>query len=143
MDFTNHFVLKNKLNKMEADMMYDWKSKTILIAEDEEDNLELLDAILEITNAKIVKALNGKEVVHTFKNIGNIDLILMDIKMPEMDGLKATKEIREIDKKIPIIAQTAYALTGDKEKALAAGCTSYIPKPIDGDRLLKMISEYL
>ena len=124
-------------------MSFNWQNKSVLIVEDEEDNFELLCAILDETGIEILKATNGIEAVEQFNNSETLDLILMDIKMPELDGLDATKEIRKKDKKIPIIAQTAYALSGDKERALEAGCSSYIPKPIDGVQLLHIMSHYL
>jgi len=124
-------------------MTYNWKDKTILIAEDEEDNLELLCAILDETKANILKAVNGIEVIEYFIDRQKIDLILMDLKMSEMDGLIATKKLREMNIDIPIVAQTAYALSGDKEKALMAGCSAYIPKPIDSIKLLEIIAEFL
>ena len=72
-----------------------------------------------------------------------IDLILMDIKMPILDGYEATKQIKKINKNIPIIAQTAYAMTDDKAKALEAGCDNYITKPIDEEELNKLLHEYI
>ncbi|HKJ78664.1 MAG TPA: response regulator, partial [Prolixibacteraceae bacterium] len=72
----------------------------------------------------------------------DLDLILMDLKMPKLDGINATKKIREFNKKIPIIAQTAYALAGDKEKALDAGCNDYISKPINKEELIGKIGNF-
>ena len=132
----------SKVQSTLISMDYNWKDKVVLIVEDEEDNYELLCAILEETNVKILKAHNGLEAIQLFNNNFQIDLILMDIKMPEMDGFEATKEIRKTDKNIPIVAQTAYALSGDKERAIKAGCSSYISKPIDSSRLFEIISEY-
>lgn len=72
----------------------------------------------------------------------NIDLILMDIKMPTMNGLEVTKEIRKINKDVPIIAQTTYAMADDKEKAIRSGCSDYIFKPISQDKLIEIINKY-
>jgi two-component system, cell cycle response regulator DivK len=125
------------------DIKYNWKGKTILIVEDEADNSELLYAIMEDTQANLLQAYNGVEALGFFNSGQHIDLVLMDIKMPEMNGLEATMEIRKKHKDVPIIAQTAYALSGDKENALQAGCTSYIAKPIDGEKLLIMIDGFV
>lgn len=75
------------------------------------------------------------------KKNNDIDLILMDIKLPEMNGYEATKEIRKFNKKVKIIAQTAYALSGDEDKALEAGCDSYISKPVKMEKLLDTIND--
>ncbi|WP_111710018.1 ATP-binding protein [Lutibacter citreus] len=115
------------------------KTPTILIVEDEEINYKYLEAIME-NGFNLVYAFNGKEGVEQFKN-NNIDLILMDIKMPIMDGIEATKEIRKINKEIPIIAVTAYVTS--KDIALKTGCNDFISKPVDENKLLEMISNQL
>ena len=112
--------------------------KVLLVVEDEESNYFLLERILKRTNAKVVWAKNGIEAVDITAK-GEIDLILMDIRMPVMDGYEATEEIRKFNKTIPIIAQTAYALKGEKERSIAAGCDGYISKPIDPKELLETI----
>ena len=118
------------------------KNLTILIAEDEEIATEFLSIILESEGINIICANDGNEAVAKWNNNPEIDLILMDIKMPNKDGYEATKEIRSMNKKVIIIAQTAYALTGDYEKAIEAGCNDYITKPINKDKLLEMINKY-
>lgn len=122
---------------------YNWERKKILIAEDEETNFLFIEAILEDTKAKILWAKSGIEVINQFKQNKDINLILMDIKMPEMDGLTAAKKIREIDPNVPIIAQTAYAMSEDKNKCLKAGCNDYLTKPINHRLLLSTIDKYL
>lgn len=122
---------------------YNWERKKILIAEDEETNFLFIEAILEDTKAKIFWAKSGIEVINQFKQNKDINLILMDIKMPEMDGLTAAKKIREIDPNVPIIAQTAYAMSEDKNKCLKAGCNDYLTKPINHRLLLSTIDKYL
>ncbi|MBN1253116.1 MAG: PAS domain S-box protein [Bacteroidales bacterium] len=117
-------------------------NKTILIAEDEEDNFLYLNELLENSNTTIIHVSDGKEAVERFKN-DHIDLVLMDIKMPVMDGYEATKIIKKINPKIPIIAQTALALVGDSSKAIQAGCDDYITKPIDENKLLEILKKYL
>ncbi|MDA3955029.1 MAG: response regulator [Bacteroidales bacterium] len=116
---------------------------TILIVEDEETNASYLEEILESRKMKHILAKDGKQAIEMFKKYPGIDLILMDIKLPEMDGYTATKEIKKINSKIPIIAQTAYAVHGDKEKSLNAGCDDYIAKPIEEDKLINLLKKYL
>jgi CheY-like chemotaxis protein len=123
--------------------MNNWENKKILIAEDEETNYLFIEAILEDTKAKIFWAKNGSDAVQIFTQQKDIDLILMDIKMPEMDGLTATRHIREKDTAVPIIAQTAYAMSEDKAKCLNAGCDDYLTKPINHKVLLSTIEKYL
>lgn len=119
-----------------------WDQKTILIAEDEETNFLFIQAILEDTKAELIWARNGTEAVQKFMD-NKIDLILMDIKMPEMDGLTATEKIRQVCLKVPIIAQTAYAMTEDKNKCLNAGCNEYLTKPINHKLLLTTIDKFI
>jgi CheY-like chemotaxis protein len=121
---------------------YIWEFKKILIAEDEETNYLFVEAILEDTKAELIWAKNGLDALEKFHQIDGIDLILMDIKMPEMDGLTATKKIRLVNTHVPIIAQTAYAMSEDKNKCLNAGCTDYLTKPINHRLLLATIDKY-
>jgi len=118
----------------------DWTNKSVLIAEDEDTNFMLLEEYLEPTGIRIFRAYNGLEVMSIF-NQHKLDLILMDMKMPLMTGYEAVIKIRESNKKIPIIAQTAYAMLGDKDKILEVGCNDYIAKPIIEDVLLNKILE--
>ncbi len=115
-----------------------WSNKSVLIAEDEDTNYLLLVEYLEPTGIQIVRANNGYEVLEIFNKTA-LDLILMDMKMPLMTGFEATIKIRESNQEIPIIAQTAYAMIGDKDKILAAGCNDYISKPILEEALLDKI----
>jgi CheY-like chemotaxis protein len=121
---------------------YCWDSRKILIAEDEETNYLFVEAILEDTNAQLIWAKDGKDVLELISKHDDLDLILMDIKMPEMDGLTATRKIRQTNKDIPIIAQTAYAMSEDKTKCLNAGCNDYLAKPISHNVLLATIEKY-
>jgi len=114
----------------------------ILIAEDDEISTTLLTITIEKFSSKIITATNGFEAIEACRNNPDIDLILMDIKMPKMDGYKATKQIRQFNKDVIIIAQTAYGLTGDKEKALEAGCNDYIAKPVNTNTLLTLIKKH-
>ena len=113
----------------------------ILIAEDDESTERLLSILVEPFSEKILIARNGNEAVEVFKNNPDIDLVLMDIKMPIENGLDATIKIREINQDVKIIAQSAYALAGDREKALEVGCNNYITKPISKKLLYSMIED--
>jgi PAS domain S-box-containing protein len=116
----------------------------ILVAEDDETNFYYLNTLLNWeTGAKILHASNGREAVELFKANPQIKLILMDIKMPEMDGFEATKLIKQINPAIPVIAITAYAMSGDEDRIIAAGCDGYLSKPINRKRLLEKISEFI
>jgi len=114
----------------------------VLIAEDDETSDMFISLLLSKYNCELLHARNGVEAVETCKSNPDIDLVMMDIKMPIMSGYDATKQIRKFNSKVIIIAQTAYALTGDKEKAIEAGCNDYITKPLDQDLLKKLIKKY-
>lgn len=116
------------------------QQKCILIAEDNESNYFLVSSILK-NDYLLERAVNGEEAVRMCRTLSP-DLILMDIRMPEMDGLEATREIRKIDKEVPIIALTANAFDEDREKALKAGCNDYLSKPIPGEKLKETLKVY-
>ncbi len=113
----------------------------ILIAEDNNTNLWLLSMFLADYKPEILIAENGKKAVEIAKNHPDLDLILMDMKMPVMDGYEATRKIREFNKDVVIVAQTAYALAGDDIKALEAGCNGYIAKPLNQNKLVDIINK--
>ena len=117
------------------------KSITILIAEDEESNFLLLQTILK-RQCKVLHAMTGKELLEIYKK-EHADLILMDIKMPEMNGIDALKEIRKFDKDIPIIMQSAYAFENDMEAARQAGSNEFMTKPINIKEFKSMITRFL
>jgi len=114
----------------------------VLIAEDDEGSAMLIAMAINGFSKAIIKVRTGIEAVEACRNHPDIDLILMDIKMPEMDGFEATRQIRQFNKDVIIIAQTAYALTGDREKTLAIGCNDYIAKPIQKDQFIVLIEKY-
>ena len=118
---------------------------TILVAEDENINFLFLEILLSEFDDKltILRAKNGKEAIEICKTNNQIDLILMDIKMPVMNGIDATKKIRQLKYNLPIIAQTAYTTSQEKEEAIAAGCNDFISKPIKKEKLLALTSSYL
>ncbi len=118
------------------------QNMVILVAEDDEVASIYLSEILKSRCKKLIQVNNGVEAIEAVKANG-IDLILMDMKMPQMDGYEATKLIRKINKDVVIIAQTAYALTDDREKALQAGCNEYISKPIKIKELLDLINSFI
>lgn len=115
----------------------------LLIVDDDEVSSDLLEAILEGMVQKVTCTKFGKKAVEICRNNPDINLVLMDIKMPDLNGYEATREIRTFNKDVLIIAQTAYALFGDKEKAMDAGCNDYISKPIDKTLLLEMINKHM
>jgi signal transduction histidine kinase/CheY-like chemotaxis protein len=114
----------------------------ILIAEDDETSEMLITIDVDKFGKEILKARNGFEAVEVCRNNPDIDLILMDIQMPVMNGYEATRQIRQFNKDVVIIAQTAFGLSGDREKAVEAGCNDYISKPINKDELLALIQKY-
>ena len=122
---------------------YIWKDKVILIVEDDEVNYKFLEAVLQNTQAQLLLATNGYQAVELCKSISKIDLILMDLRLPKMNGFEATRRIRKFNKTIPIIAQTALVLEKEREKCFEAGCTDQILKPIEIAKLTKMINFYL
>jgi Response regulators consisting of a CheY-like receiver domain and a winged-helix DNA-binding domain len=116
----------------------------VLVIEDNEMNRYLISFILKGEGFEVIEAITG-EVGVEMAIRDRPDLILMDIQLPGIDGLEATKRIRAspADEKVPIIALTSYAMSGDREKALAAGCTGYIEKPINPDTIMDEIRKYL
>jgi len=122
---------------------YDWDRYTILIVEDDTINYKVIEAMLRNTKVNVIHADNGKKAIEKVDLHPQIDLVLMDVHLPEMSGLEATKRILELNPKLPIIAQTANAMSEDKDKCLEAGCVDYISKPIDMGDLFSKISKYL
>ncbi|MDF1550954.1 MAG: response regulator, partial [Bacteroidales bacterium] len=118
------------------------KNKTILITEDEVLNYKLLETLLQKTGANVMWAKNGIEAVEIV-NANQVDLIFMDIKMPQMNGYEATKAIKNIDKNIPIIAQTAFAFSNERKYILQSGCDMYLTKPINHNEIFEVLNKYL
>jgi len=123
--------------------LQDFSGKTILIAEDDDVNYLFLEAVLSSKGCNLIHAKNGKEAVELFHSHPEIDLIIMDLKMPVMTGIEATLNIREGNKEIPVIAHSAYVMNNEKEQSLAAGCNDYLPKPVKPAELLKTAGRYL
>jgi two-component system, cell cycle response regulator DivK len=120
----------------------EWSDKKILIVEDDDTNFLFFQHALKKTNVKIIRALDGMQAIKLCRENNDIDLILMDIQLPLMDGYDATIEIRAFRKYLPIIAQTAYAQTTDKDKCFICGCNEFITKPIDRLKLIEIINNY-
>ena len=118
------------------------KKLKILIAEDDQISKLFINKVVQPFSKEVLNVSNGVEVVETFSNNPDIDLILMDIKMPIMDGYEATQEIRKFNKKVVIIAQSAYGLSSDIQKAINRGCNDHISKPIDKHKFLTLLQKY-
>lgn len=115
----------------------------VLVVDDIEVNNFYISEILKSIDIECECATSGIEAIEKCKNGQNINLILMDIQMPDMDGVETLKEIKKILPNLPVIAQTAYALIGDREKFMALGCDDYLSKPIDPELLKKTVLKYL
>jgi two-component system sensor histidine kinase/response regulator len=122
--------------------MHNWEDKLILIVDDTDSNYMFLAHSLLRTNANVIWAKNGQKAVDICKTNSKIDLVLMDIRMPTLDGYEASRQIREMRPDIVIIAQTAYNIEGEKERCLEAGCNSLLAYPIRADELLAEVARY-
>lgn len=120
-----------------------WTGKIILVAEDDDDNYYFLEELIIDTGATLIRARDGKETMDIALSNIKIDLILMDIKMPLLNGFEAAKRIKAVKENVPIIAQTASAMEEDRSKAIAANCNDYISKPIEREKLFLLMSKYL
>lgn len=116
--------------------------KKILIAEDDYASYLFLQKALMLDDVTFIRTTTGEDTVDMVRRDNDISLVLMDIKMPGMSGLEAARKIREFNPTIPIIAQTAYSLSGDREQAIEAGCNDYLPKPVNRKELQKLVSKY-
>ncbi len=119
------------------------EKQTILIAEDDTTSIWLLEKSLKDTQAKLIIAENGQQALELFRANPDINLVLMDLKMPVMDGYEATRQIKSLRPEIPVIALTAYALAKDKPKAFEAGCDAIVTKPVKKTELFKTIQDFL
>ncbi len=136
-------VLKSKkMTITNSEEEYDWSSKKILIVEDDLLGCEYLKEIMEPTNVNIILAESGLEAISSVKNHPDIDLVLMDLRIPEMDGYTTTSEIKKIRPEIPVVVQTANALPEDKIRAEKAGCDDFVTKPINRKELLAKLNSY-
>src|SRR3989304_2044551 len=120
---------------------YNWRGKNILIVEDHEDHAYLITEFFNETRANFLIAKTGEKAIETcLKNKFKINIILMNIKLPDISGFEATKNIKQLCPAIPVIASTAYAFRDDRKKCFEAGCIGYISKPYDLDKLGELIN---
>lgn len=133
--------IKHHANKSED--VKELKKASVLIVDDEPVSISYISAVIKDFCTNIYYADNGVTALEEFEKHPDINIILMDMKMPVMNGYEATKKIRETNKEVVIIAQTAYALKQDRKKTLAAGCNDYISKPVDKEELIELIKKYL
>jgi len=118
--------------------------KRVLVIEDNERNMYLIAFILEKMGHRVLRAVTGEEGVERAEREVP-DLVLMDVQLPGIDGLEATRQIRAsaAARDVPVVAVTSYAMTGDRERLLAAGCNGYLEKPIDPDTIMAEITRFL
>jgi PAS domain S-box-containing protein len=147
--FSLTLPLKKELHRIEAKEKHtglhytDWSNKTFLVAEDSILNYTYLEALFQKTNVNLLWAKDGREAVEMCRKHKHIDLVLMDIKMPVMNGLDAIIEIKKFRKDLPIIVQTAYAMPEDREKSFEAGGDDHLTKPINPEELFASINKFL
>jgi signal transduction histidine kinase/ActR/RegA family two-component response regulator len=122
---------------------YDWAGKTVLLVEDDETNMDFLRIVLKSTKANLLFATSGSEVRKHFDQLRSIDLVLLDIRLPDANGWDLTVEIKALRPDLPVIAQTAFAMSSDRQKSMEAGCDNYLSKPISKQLLLVMLAGYL
>lgn len=139
---TNNNIAE-KMTENQTVKQHNYFGKTILIVEDEENNYKYLEEILNPTGAKIIWAQNGLVAVQEVIEKKNIDIVLMDVKLPIMDGYTATTKIKALRENLPVVIQTAFGLKGDKKKSLELGCDDYIAKPIVKNELLTILDRFL
>ncbi|HRX96182.1 MAG TPA: PAS domain S-box protein [Bacteroidales bacterium] len=121
---------------------YNLTGKSILVVEDDDSSYDFFERILRRTGANLMRAEDGMQAVKKFRQ-NKFDVVLMDIRLPRMDGYKTMKKIKSMNPEIPVVAQTAYAMQGEKDKCLKAGFDNYLSKPIKINELLKMVSRYI
>ena len=119
-----------------------WNDKTILIAEDEDSNFLYLEAVLHKTGVSLIWARNGEEAVKACQDNPAIDLILMDLQMPNINGYEAREQIKAFRPELPQVAQTAFAMADDEKRAMDAGFDAYISKPIRKSNLLTLVGRF-
>jgi signal transduction histidine kinase/CheY-like chemotaxis protein len=133
---------EKKHSRVDKAKLFDWSNKNVLVAEDEDLNYKVLESVLTRAKANVWRAKDGVEAIEVCQAT-TIDLVLMDIQMPRMDGYMATRKIKQFNKNLPVIAQTSYAMAGERENCLAAGCDDYLSKPLNLEELLIKCNRYL
>ena len=121
---------------------YQWGGRKVLIIEDDPASVFLLTEILQHTNIGILTVMEGRDAVDTFRKNKDIDIVLLDLLLPEVTGFEIARQLKEI-RSVPIIAQSAYALIEDKDRALSAGCDAHLSKPINTFELLGLMHKLL
>ncbi|PLX03962.1 MAG: hypothetical protein C0595_05160 [Marinilabiliales bacterium] len=134
----NNTEMHNELFKLP-----NWDGYNLLVVDDSHTAIKLFEVMLKPTNSKLKFANSGEGAIDIIKKNKDIDLVLMDLRMPGMDGLEATSALKMLRPKLPVIAQTAYALSGDREIALSNGCDDYISKPINFEELINVINKHI
>ncbi len=134
------YAIKNAFSGKDKEV--ETKNLKILVAEDDETSYSLMSITLQKISHEVLHAKTGVEAIESCHNNPDIDLVLMDIRMPDMDGYEATCQIRQFNKDVIIIAQTAYGFSSDREKAIEAGCNDYISKPINSTLLYELIKKH-
>ena len=130
--------IQNQINKVNVEVKPNYQ--TILVAEDDNINFLLIKKILELKKYKVLRAVNGQEAVDMCRENSDIHLVLLDIKMPVLNGFEAFKIIHSFNPQLPIIAQTAYASVEDYEKIMQLGFTAYVSKPLDKEKIYELIN---
>lgn len=131
------------LRSGQSETEYNIGNLKILVVEDDLTSRRYISEIFKGTDIEILTAVNGREAVDICRTDESINIILMDLKMPVMDGYTATREIRKLRPEIPIVAQSAFAMTNEREKAMQAGCTDYLAKPYKRNQMLEIISKHI
>lgn len=119
-----------------------WEDKTVLVVEDVLSNFQLIEAYLAYTKVNIIHAVNGLQALEIVKNNPSINMVLMDIRLPLLDGLAASSQIRKTHPHLPIIAETAFAMPTDRDLCIEAGCNDFISKPFWKHQLLDVMAQY-
>jgi CheY-like chemotaxis protein len=135
--------LKKQKKQKETEPVESQPVHTVLVVEDEETSFLYLKEILSRNRLKVIRAINGAEAIDLVKQNPEIKLVLMDIKMPVMDGFEATRWIKKLQPELPVIAETAYASAGDRKRSLDMGCDDFISKPINKELLMAMIKRFI
>jgi CheY-like chemotaxis protein len=122
---------------------YNWQGQTILVVEDDFSSFLFMEALIKKNGANMLHAKDGEIAVEMSRKNPDIDLVLMDIQLPKLDGYEATKKIKKIRKNLPVIAQTAHAMEEDRKLCLESGCDDYISKPIKKEMLFMLMDKYI
>lgn len=151
--FFNQALIENLATGQESENQFsdgendkrviDLSGKIILVAEDDSANYLFIESYLKRTNSKVIWAKDGEQLLEIFKSEPAIDLILMDLRMPVLNGIEATRIIRNTHPDLPVIALTAHAFSDDREKSIQAGCNDFLAKPVKIEELSETLTKYL